>query len=73
VIIRLRSVVLLTSYFAIILKFSLAMSFWPDPVLLVSIVLMAAHADLEGVLAIHWSSVWTFVPLFCGATGTAVD
>lgn len=45
VIIGLTSLGFLTSYFALI---SLAMSFWPDPDLPVSIGLMAAHADREG-------------------------
>ena len=48
VIIGLKSVVVLTSYFALILWLSLAMSLWPAPDLPVSIVLMAAHAELEG-------------------------
>jgi len=48
VIIGLRSVVVFTSYFALILWLSLAVSLWAAPDLPVSTMLMAAHADLEG-------------------------
>ena len=63
---KFESVFFPTGSCALIPWFSLAMTFWLDPVSLVSTVLMAAHTDLEGAQAPSLPLV--FCVAFCPST-----